>query len=62
MLLKGNKGAKLSSNRFGYTRDINFLFATGAAHEGKSNSKRSPFVLEKLNDAIGVEDMTTREL
>ena len=62
MLLKSNKRAKLASNRLRNTCDVNLLLATWAVHEGKSNSERGPFVLEKLYDAICVKDMTAGKL
>ena len=38
------------------------LLAARAIHEGKRDSKGAPFVLEKLSDTVGVEDMPTTKL
>jgi hypothetical protein len=59
-LFERDERTKLTSNRLGQAHNINLLLAAGAAHEGESNSEGSPLVLEKLNDAVCVENMATR--
>ena len=55
---KANQRAKFTSNgiREAFERDL--LLAAGARHEGEGDSEGGPFVLEELNDTVGVEDMT----
>ena len=58
MLFKGDEWAKLTGDGLRHTLDFDLLLAARAAHEGESDSESCPFVLEKLNDAICVEDVT----
>jgi hypothetical protein len=37
ILLQGNEGAELASDRLGYTLDVDLLLAAGAVHEGERN-------------------------
>ena len=61
-LFERNERTELTGNRLGEAHNINLLLAARAAHEGESYSEGSPFVLEKLNHTVCVENMTTREL
>ena len=61
-LLKREERTKLTSDRLGQAHNIDLLLAARAAHEGESNSEGRPFVLEKQNHAVCVENMATREL
>ena len=57
-LFEREERTELTGDRLGQAHNINLLFAARAAHEGESDSESCPFVLEKLNDAICVEDVT----
>ena len=61
-LFERDKRTKLTGDRLGQAHNIDLLFAARAAHEGESNSEGCPFVLEKLNNTVCVENMATREL
>ena len=58
-LFEREERTELTGDRLGQANDIDLLLAARAAHEGESNSKGSPFVLEKQNHTAGVENMAT---
>lgn len=60
LLFERNHFAKLALDRF--TRHSDLLLTARAAEEGKSDSQSVPLVLEKVLDAVGVENMATAEL
>jgi len=41
---------------------LNWLLAARTIHKSKRDTQRRPLVLEELNNAIGVENMTTPQL
>ena len=58
-LFERKEGTELTGYWLGQAHNINLLLAARAAHEGESYSEGSPFVLEKQNHTIGVENMAT---
>ena len=58
-LFERDERTELTGNRLGQALNIDLLFAARAAHEGESNSKGSPFVFEKQNHTVCVENMAT---
>ena len=61
-LFERDERTELTGDRLGKAHNIDLLFAARAAHEGESNSEGRPFVLEKQNHTVCVENMATREL
>ena len=61
LLLEAQERAKLSSNRARETLDLNLLLACRASHESEADTERAPLVLQKLNDAASVENVTAAE-
>ena len=61
-LLEAEERTQFASDRIGDTFKLNLLLAARARHESEGDSECSPFVLEELDDTVGVEDMAAREL
>ena len=56
-LLQAQKGSKLGCNRPGYALKLDLSLAAWAGHEGKGDPQCGPLVLQKLHDAVCVEDV-----
>ena len=61
-LFEADKRAQFASDGSGETFKRDLLLAARARHEGEGDSEGGPPVLEELDDTVGVEDMTAREL
>ena len=61
-LLEAEERAQFASDGIGDTFKLDLLLAARARHESEGDSECGPFVLEELDDTVGVEDMAAREL
>ena len=57
LLLQAKEWAELCSDRLGKTIKLDLLVASRASHEAERDLESGPLVLEKLDEAVGVEDM-----
>lgn len=60
-LFKADERAELCSNRTGHPLDVNLHLAGRALHEGEAYAKARPLVLEKIDNAVRVEDVATAQ-
>ena len=61
LLSEAQERTKLSSNRARETLDLNLLLACRASHKSEGDAERAPLVLQELNDAASVENVTAAQ-